>query len=227
MTEAHDGVMSEPASPLSPPGPERKPQWAPVRASAGVLGGVCSGLAVAAGVEVTLVRLAFVATGLAGFGIIAYGVLWLVLPRQSAQHPLVPAPPETARWLGIGMLVAAIVGLLGVVGSVPWFGVWGPNDVGGNLWLGLVLMAVGALVLWSNRRHQGSQPAAAGPASSAPAPVFTPSRAPAEPVVLSAVRSRQGEEGSTQCPPVLPQAAAACRCSPPRGRPARPGRETA
>jgi len=151
--------MTETPSPTPSPAPT---SWAPVRASTGVLGGVCGGLAVAAGVEVTLVRLAFVAAGLAGFGIIAYIILWLVLPRESPQRPLVPAPPETAKWLSVGLLIAAVVGLLSLVGSFPWFGAWGPADFGAKLWLGLILMAIGGLVLWSNRRT----PSSATPASS-------------------------------------------------------------
>jgi phage shock protein PspC (stress-responsive transcriptional regulator) len=175
--------MSEPTSPLPPPTPSPSATgWAPARANAGVLGGVCSGLAVAAGVDVTLVRLAFVAAGLSGFGIVAYIVLWIVLPRESPQRPLVPAPPETARWLGIGLLVAAVVGLLGILGR-PWFGPWDGAGIGGSFWLGAVLLAIGGLVLWSNRRTSGSSPnqatflAAAAPGSTLPPPAGPPAGA--------------------------------------------------
>ena len=46
----------------------------------GVLGGVCAGLSVATGVDVTLVRLAFIIAGFAGFGVLGYIILLLVLP---------------------------------------------------------------------------------------------------------------------------------------------------
>jgi phage shock protein PspC (stress-responsive transcriptional regulator) len=45
-----------------------------------VLGGVSGGLAAYFGIDVVVIRLLFVVTGFFGFGIIAYIVLWLVLP---------------------------------------------------------------------------------------------------------------------------------------------------
>jgi hypothetical protein len=97
----------------------------------------------------------------------------------------VPAPPETAKWLGVGILVAAVIGLLGLVGSFPWFGAWGPADLGAKLWLGLILMAIGGLVLWSNRRS----PSPASPAvlaSSVPGSTLPPPSGP--PIGATATR---------------------------------------
>ncbi len=77
--------MSTPTSdpgvdrPLPPPTP---PAWRLVRARRNVFAGVCAGLAVATGVDVLLVRLAFVAAGLSGIGLVAYIVLAIVLPAR-------------------------------------------------------------------------------------------------------------------------------------------------
>ena len=50
-----------------------------------VLGGVCSGLAAYFGIEVLWVRIAFVVTFfLQGFGLLAYVILWLVLPQAKS-----------------------------------------------------------------------------------------------------------------------------------------------
>ena len=102
--EADAGHMEQPPDPATVPRaalpPPTQAPWRPVRAKAGPLGGVCGALAVATGVDVTLVRLAFVAGALSGFGVIAYGVLWLVMPREDrAGRAPTPAPPDTARWI--------------------------------------------------------------------------------------------------------------------------------
>jgi phage shock protein PspC (stress-responsive transcriptional regulator) len=133
-----------------------------------VLGGVCAGLASATGLDVTLVRLAFVAAGLAGFGIIAYIVLWIVVPREDppAGRVLALAPPDTARWIKVALLVGAILGL-GSVFSWP-FG-WGDPDGGGaGFLLGVILIAAGAGYLWSQRRNDNAPPMAAGGYPAAP-----------------------------------------------------------
>src|SRR5882762_235903 len=92
--EVDDGPMNMPGSPPagSPPAPATgrplppplppQARWRLVRAKRKVVAGVCNGLAVASGVNVALVRLAFVIAGLSGLGIVAYLVLALVLPRE-------------------------------------------------------------------------------------------------------------------------------------------------
>lgn len=60
-----------------------------------MLGGVCSGLALYAGVDVVIMRLLVVLVMLAGgFGILAYIVLWIVIPLAST-------PEEKCRMRGI------------------------------------------------------------------------------------------------------------------------------
>jgi phage shock protein PspC (stress-responsive transcriptional regulator) len=181
MTEHHDLPPAGPtagfptgSSTLPPPRPFRL-----LRARHDVLGGVCAGIAAATGLDVTLVRLAFVAAGLAGFGIIAYLVLWVVVPREdpAAGRFLTTAPPDTARWIKVALLVGAILGL-GSVFSWP-FG-WGDPDGGGaGFLLGVILIAAGAGYLWSQRRND-TAPMATGayPVSATswapPAPATSP-----------------------------------------------------
>lgn len=46
-----------------------------------MIGGVAGGLAAYFGVDPTLVRLAWVLAGLLGFGVFAYILLWIVVPK--------------------------------------------------------------------------------------------------------------------------------------------------
>ena len=52
---------------------------------AGVLGGVCAGIAAQLGLDVTLVRVVFLALALAGgIGAAAYALLWALVPAHGA-----------------------------------------------------------------------------------------------------------------------------------------------
>jgi phage shock protein PspC (stress-responsive transcriptional regulator) len=169
-------VTMDPSEPTTPtatadegrPLPPPRLPWRLVRARRHVLGGVCQGLSVATGVDVTLVRLAFIAVGLTGVGVLAYIVMALVLPREdpAAGRPLIPAPPDTARWLRGALLVAPILSVTGVLGW-PWHAAflrfW-PTRLDGGF--GLVLIALGVFVIWLRRREdRDDPPAAAAPPS--------------------------------------------------------------
>ena len=85
------------ALPLSLPRIERSPR--------GPLGGVCSGIAEAAAVDPTIVRLAFAFfTLVGGAGVAAYGAAWLALP-VAGQGPV----SARRRVLGIAALAAAVL----------------------------------------------------------------------------------------------------------------------
>lgn len=58
------------------------------------LGGVAGGLAAYFGLDPTLVRVAWVVAGFMGWGILAYIILWVVLPEGPAATPAVRIAEE-------------------------------------------------------------------------------------------------------------------------------------
>ena len=81
--------------PLPPPHP---PPWRLLRARQHVLAGVCEGLSVATGVDVTLVRLAFIAVGLTGVGVLVYIVLERIPPPAARSSPLLGIRRAGCGW---------------------------------------------------------------------------------------------------------------------------------
>lgn len=142
------------------------------------LKGVAAGVAAAADVEPNLVRLLFVVAALSGWGIVAYIALAIVLRDETYGDPTRPLASDQRRILRIGLGVAAVV----AVGRL--FDGWFLGD--GDGWgLPLVLIAVGAALLWA-RRDAGPSPAAGSgpgatddpnpslPADAMPGPVTPP-----------------------------------------------------
>lgn len=137
------------------------------------LGGVCAGIARRYGVDVWLVRLAFVVAAAAGgIGLAIYALGWLVIPAGDAPSgvrrrvPTGRAAVEVA--LGTGLL------LLSVLLTFRALGLWFSDAI---VWP-LVLVASGAALIWRgslgdsrSEAHQTetSPPAAAAPAAGAPA----------------------------------------------------------
>ena len=149
------------------------------------LGGVAGGLAVAAGLDPAVVRVALVLAAFTGWGILAYLVAWIVVPAEdpATGRVLAPAPEGTARFIKIGLAVAGGLGALDVVGGLigltvgslgllggPDFG-WGRHghdlDIGPGGLLGLALVVWGAVVLL-RRRGAGEVAAAGTPPPPAP-----------------------------------------------------------
>ena len=62
------------------------------------IGGVAGGIAEYFGIDPTLVRVGFVIAAFMGFGVLAYVVLWIVLPKG---QPGVPVAPRGSSALGI------------------------------------------------------------------------------------------------------------------------------
>ena len=95
--------------------------WRLLRAEDGKLAGVCAGLAAAAAIDVTLVRIAFVISGLSGFGVIAYIVLAFVVPKQdrTAGDVLVAAPPDSVMPSAKSLLAGAAVATATVRAMMP------------------------------------------------------------------------------------------------------------
>ncbi|MGH9034474.1 MAG: PspC domain-containing protein, partial [Acidimicrobiia bacterium] len=84
------------------------------------LGGVSAGLATAAGLDPTLVRMGMAVGALTGWAVLGYLVAWVVLPEEdeAAGRRLEPAPEDTARLLRIGLAIIAGLGALQVAGIV-------------------------------------------------------------------------------------------------------------
>lgn len=135
------------------------------------LAGVCGGIADYFDIDPTIVRIAFVVLALIGFGagVVAYGVMWLVMP-DAHDHTALDAVSDTVRSGSDKRKAAAIVigGLLVVLLAD------GLVDVRGGVLLPLVLVGGGvALIVGRDRSSaNGSAGDAEGPSagSSGPGP---------------------------------------------------------
>jgi phage shock protein PspC (stress-responsive transcriptional regulator) len=80
------------------------------------LGGVCSGLAHAQGIDVVWIRLAFaVAAGCAGFGFVVYAACWLILPEPDAA-----TDPERPSWVvavALGSAACVVLVLIALIAA--------------------------------------------------------------------------------------------------------------
>ncbi|HEY1276720.1 MAG TPA: PspC domain-containing protein [Thermoleophilaceae bacterium] len=149
-----------------------------------VLGGVCAGIAARLGVDPLIIRVAFVAAAVGGFGIPAYLIAWALIPAEGGRAPVAifrtgRAAVEVA--LGVALLVLA------ALFAMRELGMWLSDAV---VWP-LVLIAAGGALLW--RQSMGGPPEAvaevARPVAAVPAPP-RPAPEPAEPD--RAGRSRTG-----------------------------------
>ena len=128
---------------LSRPGPPPTTGSAPVRRLVRDpqtrLGGVASGLAHYLGIDVSLVRLAFVLTTLfSGAGLIVYLLAWLVVPKAEQWPPLdAPTPGRsiTSREAGIGLAILGLLVVLFVNGGSTAQVVVPVLLVAGGVWL--------------------------------------------------------------------------------------------
>jgi phage shock protein PspC (stress-responsive transcriptional regulator) len=149
----------------SPPaGPTRPPLVRDTRD--GLVGGVAAGLARHLGVDVTLLRLAFVLTTIfmGGFGLVAYLAGWVLIPSDggavdagstAGRLERIARGRGAAFWIGIGLITLGglrlLDTLLGPLGARLWFG--SLRDLIGPL----ALITIGAL-LWRSART--TEPAA-------------------------------------------------------------------
>jgi signal transduction histidine kinase len=121
---------------------------------AGWLGGVAAGIARRIGVDVSLVRLAFVVAAAAGgIGFAAYGLGWLLIPAGDSRPARVRmrtgrAAVEVA--LGTGLL------LLAVLLTFRALGLWFSDAI---VWP-LVLIASGGALIWRQSMGEDRRPAA-------------------------------------------------------------------
>jgi phage shock protein PspC (stress-responsive transcriptional regulator) len=150
----HDGQTgSWNASHLGDPGRDWHEHWATWqrhgrslrRSREGrLLGGVAAGISARTGISVTVVRVVFVITAFfGGFGVAAYVLGWLFIPREDGQA--IASRARSDR-LGFGLAAgaASLLGVLILVGSalgVGWIGSlsWPP-----------VIAAAGLVLIWRN-----------------------------------------------------------------------------
>ena len=120
------------------------------------LRGVAGGVAAAAGIDSTLVRILFVVAALSGWGIVAYIVLAFVLKDETPDERARPLPRDQRRVLRIGLAVAGVIAAGRLLDG--WF------FTGRGMGLPLLLIAAGAAVLWARRdQTEGAgMPAVAG-----------------------------------------------------------------
>ncbi len=77
-----------------------------------IVAGVCAGLAAYLGVDVVMIRIAFVVLALAGGGgVLLYVIAWILVPEEepgaATVRPAPPVPPgESARLVFGGVLIA-------------------------------------------------------------------------------------------------------------------------
>jgi signal transduction histidine kinase len=128
----------------------------------GWLGGVAAGIARRYGIDVSLVRLAFVvATAAGGVGVAAYALGWLLIPAgdSGSAHARIRtgrAAVEVA--LGTGLL------LLAVLLTFRELGIWFSDAI---VWP-LVLIAAGGALIWRQSASDQASPTPEVPAPRAP-----------------------------------------------------------
>lgn len=107
-----------------------------------VIAGVCSGLADYFAIDPILVRLAFVVVAFAGgASILAYIVLWIVMPsvEGGVSQSTMTGPTQGAVWIGGFLIVLGALFLAGNTGIFWWWN-W-------NLFWPLILVGLGLLIL--------------------------------------------------------------------------------
>ncbi|MDQ6798955.1 MAG: PspC domain-containing protein [Actinomycetota bacterium] len=134
-----------------------------------VVSGVCGGLGRHFGVDPVVFRIAFVVMALAGgSGVLLYLVAWLLVPDDHSGATVL----DRARHGHSSQAMAAVFLAVGAVVVLDSLG----DRKGGGRFGGLVLLGVGAAVLWSRRDRAKTLPSPTGPGSPPPPPPWAPPR---------------------------------------------------
>jgi len=133
-----------------------------------VVAGVCGGLGRHFAVDPVVFRIAFVVTALAGgSGVLLYLVAWLLVPDDHSGVTVVDRVRQGHR----SQAMAAVLLAVGALVVLDGLG----DRKGGGRFGGLVLLGVGAAVLWSRRGHSTTPlPPPAGPGSAPPPQPWAP-----------------------------------------------------
>jgi len=142
-----------------------------------VISGLCGGLGRQFGIDPLVFRIAFVVMALAGgTGIILYLVGWALVPDDQGRSfgaDWLPGKDRSHKLLAAALAGGGVLLLLDRI----------TNGDGDNFPLGLVLIGVGAAVLWSRRGGQAVTPAPPPPpppGAAADAPADAPAETAAE-----------------------------------------------
>jgi len=181
--------------PAAAPAPVQAQRRLTRRPEGKILGGVCTGLAAFTGVDPVLVRVGFVLAAIlgGGTGVLAYIVLWLVMPMAPEGGDLPPVRSfdanSTWRWTAIGLIFAAVI--------VLSHNIW---HFHASLFWGLALLGIG-VALWSREMHgrNGHTPPPARPV-----PPATPASAPPRPATPTQPISGGGGAPLTATRPLPP-----------------------
>jgi phage shock protein C len=114
-----------------------------------VVAGVCGGLAEYLGVDVVLIRVAFVVLALASVGIVLYIVAWLVIPDEEPSGAVAGSAPG-GRELGLGSAGLVFGVVLIAIGSILFVNLLIPSF--GKYFWPLLLIAIGfAIIVQASR----------------------------------------------------------------------------
>src|SRR4051794_8341394 len=163
-TDASDA----PPPPPPPPGRPRHRHHGRLRRSTSerVVAGVAAGIGDAIGIDANIVRVGFVLSCFfGGAGLIAYAVLWVLLPGDDGSEPIVRTRRhDPALWGGLALLFFGVTAVLGRVlpGGRDGFDIFWP--------LVLIAAGVGVLVMRANDAPdvRGDDPAQATTAVAMP-----------------------------------------------------------
>jgi signal transduction histidine kinase len=124
----------------------------------GLVGGVLAGLGARTGIDLAVLRVAFVVAAVAsgGLALLAYLVAWAALPAEGGGSRALALPGRLSKVRG-DWRVGAGVGLLTLSALLAFreLGIWWSDQL---VWP-LVLAAFGAAVLWERSRASGTEPA--------------------------------------------------------------------
>src|SRR5215471_3262913 len=148
-----DGAGPEDGRPHGHPWRRWRRQWVGRPRSRGPLrraredrlvAGLAAGLAARTGIDVTIVRIAFVVAALGGFGLAAYVVGWLLLPAEGADASIASKALNDRRGLALATGLASLLAIMLLIASAVGAG-W-LNSVA---WA-LVISTAGITLIWRN-----------------------------------------------------------------------------
>ncbi|HEX7276271.1 MAG TPA: PspC domain-containing protein, partial [Acidimicrobiales bacterium] len=154
-----------------------------------VISGLCGGLGRHFGIDPLVFRIAFVVMSLAGgTGILLYLVGWALVPDDQGKTFGMDWLPGKDRSHKLLAAALAGIGVLVLIDRIT-------DGHGDDVPLGLVLIGLGAAVLWS--RRGGQSPTISPPPPPVPPPPPPPPGPPAEPVIGSETDATTTSEATT------------------------------